>query len=503
MHKTLSRQLEKYLTDEHIRNNPQVVNFINVINQTYANYEKDAELFEHSSRLNDKEYIEINAKLKSELLQKEFFHKKIIAAINKISDEKIRFTDSDNIPKLIGTLNKQIEIKRKHQEQLAIAKFEAEKANIAKSDFLSIMSHEIRTPLNAIIGLIYIMEKEDNFDSFQENLEVLKHASNNLFDLINNILDFNKIEAGKIELESIPFDFKDLVNKIVKSLNHKASENLNQIEILIDDHFYTHLISDPLRIGQIITNLLSNAIKFTKNGFIKLQVKQLDATLDTSTFKVSIIDTGIGIDLVQFNHIFEKFTQAETKTSRNFGGTGLGLVITKKLLNLLGSEIQLESKINEGSNFYFTLKLPIDPQNSYRLDGEHYDQYTEKKMPGFKVLLVEDNPINVKIATKIISQWDVVIDWAENGQIAVEKHTPNKYHLVLMDLSMPVMDGYQASYIIRQRDKKIPIIALTASSSEGYIERSLEVGINEYVIKPFSPKELNIKLFKYFNALNS
>jgi CheY-like chemotaxis protein len=293
------------------------------------------------------------------------------------------------------------------------------------------------------------------------------------------------------------------VNKIVKSLNHKASENLNQIEILFDDHFYTHLISDPLRIGQIITNLLSNAIKFTKNGFIKLQVKQLDATLDTSTFKVSIIDTGIGIDLVQFNHIFEKFTQAETKTSRNFGGTGLGLVITKKLLNLLGSEIQLESKINEGSNFYFTLKLPIDPQNSYRLDGEHYDQYTEKKMPGFKVLLVEDNPINVKIATKIISQWDIVIDWAENGQIAVEKHTPNKYDLVLMDLSMPVMDGYQASYIIRQRDKKIPIIALTASSSEGYIERSLEVGINEYVIKPFSPKELNIKLFKYFNALNS
>lgn len=502
LHRTLSRQANKYLADENIRNNPQVLEFIAAVNQSYANYEKDAELFEQSTRLNDKEYLEINTKLKDELSQKEFFQKKIIDSIYKISGEKIKLEVTNDIVKLLRLLNKQIEIKKQHQEQLALAKANAENANIAKSDFLSIMSHEIRTPLNAIIGLIYIMEKENNFTSFQENLEVLKHSSNNLFHLINNILDFNKIEAGKIKLESVPFNFKDLVIKIVKSLEHKATENLNKIEIYVDDDFCSNLISDPLRISQIITNLLSNAIKFTKNGTIKILVNQIEINQEVSTFKVSIIDNGIGIDLNRFKKIFEKFSQAETKTSRNFGGTGLGLVITKKLLNFLGSEIKLESKLNQGSNFNFTLQLPIDKFHFENLENDFFWDYKEKKMPGFKILLVEDNLINIKIATKIISQWEVAIDFAENGQTAVYKHAENSYDLILMDLSMPIMDGYEASTIIRSRDEKTPIIALTASASYGYLERSLAIGINEYIIKPFSPKELNIKLFKYFAYLS-
>uniref|UniRef100_UPI00404B47CD response regulator n=2 Tax=Flavobacterium sp. TaxID=239 RepID=UPI00404B47CD len=500
INRNLLRQINKFLTDETIRNHPQVADFISVVNNTYLNYEKDAELFEQSTKLNDKEYSEINAKLKSELSQKEVFQKKIIDSIYKISGEKIQLEDSEDIAKLIKLLNNQIEIKAIHQEQLAAAKVIAEKANDAKSDFLSIMSHEIRTPLNAIIGLIYIMEKENTLESFQENLDALKHSSNNLFHLINNVLDFNKIEAGKIDIESIPFNFQDLILKIVKSLELKASENLTKIEVVIDDDFCQHLISDPLRLSQIVTNLLSNAIKFTKNGTVKIVIKQLEISEGISSFNVAVLDTGIGIDLLKFNQIFEKFSQAETKTSRQFGGTGLGLVITKKLLNLLDSDIKLESELNKGSKFSFTLRLPIDTNHIENTLDFYGGDYQEKIMPEFRILLVEDNIINVKIAQKIISQWDVSIDVAENGQVAIEKHASNSYDLILMDLSMPIMDGYEATKIIRIQDKKTPIIALTASASSGYLERSMGIGINDYVIKPFSPKELNMKLFKYYSS---
>jgi signal transduction histidine kinase/CheY-like chemotaxis protein len=498
LNRNLLRQIHKYLTSDEIRNTKQVQDFITVVNQTYLNYEKDAELFEQSTRLNDKEYLEINQKLKIELTQKQIFQKQISDSIYKISGEKIQLEDAEDLVKLIALLNKQIEIKKQHQIDLSAAKANAEMANDAKSDFLSIMSHEIRTPLNAIIGLIYIMEKENTLVSFQENLEVLKHASNNLFLLINNVLDFNKIEAGKIQIENIPFDFKELIVQIVKSQQLKAAENLNDVEIVIDTNFVPFLTSDPLRLSQIITNLLSNAIKFTHNGKIIIEVVQLGIENEISTFQVAIIDSGIGIDLKNFPLIFEKFTQAETKTSRQFGGTGLGLVITKKLLNLLGSDIELESNPNEGSSFFFKLQLPIDAKHQENLSNVQGIEYREKKMPGLKILLAEDNDINIKIAQKIISQWGVTIDVAKNGQIAIEKHRQQQYDLILMDLSMPTLDGYEATKLIRRIDLSIPIIALTASSSVGYLERALAIGINEYIIKPFSPKDLNRKLYKYY-----
>jgi signal transduction histidine kinase/CheY-like chemotaxis protein len=498
LNRNLKRQVTKFLTEDDLINNPRLKDFINVVNQTYLNYEKDAELSEQASRLNDKEYTDINVKLKEELTEKEFFENKLIEAINKLSGDSIKRSYNSDIKELIEVLNNEIEVKKEYQELLYLAKASAEKANEAKSDFLSIMSHEIRTPLNAIIGLIYIMEKENTLASFRENLEVLKHSSNNLFLLINNILDFSKIEAGKIDIESIPFNFKDLIIQISKSLELKASENLNKISIEIDDDFTPYLISDPLRLGQIMTNLISNAIKFTKNGQIKVKVNQISLINDISTFKIQIIDNGIGIDIDKFNFIFEKFSQAETKTTRNYGGTGLGLVITKELLLLLNSEIQLKSEIGKGSNFYFILKLPVNNKKDHHDEIIFSSEYLEKDLNKMKVLLVEDNLINIKIAHKIISQWNVVVDVAENGLIAVEKFKDNNYDVILMDLSMPIMDGYEATAIIRNQDKKIPIIALTASASYGYLERAIKVGIDDYIIKPFSPKELNMKLFKYF-----
>ncbi|MBK8599920.1 MAG: response regulator [Flavobacterium sp.] len=273
---------------------------------------------------------------------------------------------------------------------------------------------------------------------------------------------------------------------------------MNVIEVKVDSDFVPNLISDPLRINQVITNLISNAIKFTQDGKITIKLHQISVLENISSFKIEVIDNGIGIDKDKFHSIFQKFSQAETKTSRQFGGTGLGLVITKKLLNLLGSDIRFDSEIGKGSNFFFVLHLPIDSKASSVNTNDLHDDYKEENLKGLRVLLVEDNMINTKIAQKIMSQWDVIVDCAENGLIGVEKFNANSYDVILMDLSMPVMDGYDATIEIRKTDKLIPIIALTASASFGYLDRALQIGINEYIIKPFNPKELNMKLSKYY-----
>lgn len=499
LHIHLKRQINKFLSEEIINENSSIQKFIDVVNQSYLNYEKDAELFEQSIRLNDIEFYDINKKIKDQLDRKRSIQEKLISAIKQLNtNNDIALDADDNLIELLQILQNEIEFKKEAESQLFTAKLNAEKANEAKSDFLSIMSHEIRTPLNAIIGLLYIMEKEGTLESFQENLDVLKNSAQNLFLLINNILDFNKIEAGKIILETIPFDFKELVLEIVKSLKTRAFENGNQIEVLFDDHFKTTIISDPLRISQIITNLVMNAIKFTKNGLIQIKIDQIGVKNNNSVFKVQIIDNGIGIDLEKFNSIFEKFTQADNKTSREYGGSGLGLIIVKKLLKILLSEIELKSEIGSGSNFSFVLDLPIAEKNSQLNAIGNSDDYQEKDLSGFKILLVEDNLINIKVADKILKRWNVDVDIAVNGVLALEKFKENAYNLILMDLSMPIMDGYESTAIIRRTNSSIPIIALTASTSYLSLEKAIQIGVNEYITKPFIPRDLNRKLCKYY-----
>lgn len=501
IHRQLQRQINKFLSPELIAENEAIRKFIDVVNLSYLSYERDAELFEQSSRLNDIEYTQINQRLKAELAKKEEVHSKLIYAINQLNDKKVKIGEEDNLIELLNVLNKEIKFKKEFQKQLFVAKSNAEKANEAKSDFLSIMSHEIRTPLNAIIGLIYIMEKENSLSSFQENIEVLNYSAHNLYLLINNILDFNKIEAGKVEIENVPFDLKELIQQITKSLQVKAEENSNKLEIEFDENFTPNVISDPLRIGQILTNLISNAIKFTRDGVIKIKIEQLEVNKNNSKFKVQVIDNGIGIELDKFEQIFEKFEQAEQTTTRKFGGTGLGLVISKKLLQLLDSDIELQSEIGKGSNFSFVLNVPYISNSSDLKSDILYHDYIEENLEGLRVLLVEDNLINVKVAEKILTQWNVTVDVALNGLIATEKYEPGKYDIVLMDLAMPVMDGYEATINIRLKDVSVPIIALTASASYGYLEKAMLLGINEYIIKPFNPKELNLKLRKHFKNI--
>jgi signal transduction histidine kinase/CheY-like chemotaxis protein len=502
LNRNLNRQINNFLSDDIIKDNPSIQKFIEVVSQSYENYEKDAELFEQSIRLNDLEFYKINAEIKDQLEKNKKIQSELIQAIKLLSnnDSDIGLGD-DNLTELLQILHNEIDLKKEFESQLFDAKLHAEKASEAKSDFLSIMSHEIRTPLNAIIGMIYIMEKENLLPGFQENIQVLKHSSHNLYLLINDILDFNKIEAGKIELENIPFDLKELITQIGKSLQVNAEENSNKIEIEFDENFNKNIVSDPLRLGQIITNLVSNAIKFTKGGVVKIKVDHLEISKNNTKFRLQVIDNGIGIELDKFNQIFQKFEQAEKTTTRNFGGTGLGLVISKKLLQLLDSDIELQSEIGKGSNFSFVLNVPYYTNREDLKNDVLYHDYIEENLEGLRVLLVEDNLINVKVAEKILSQWNVKVDVALNGLIATEKYVPGEYDIILMDLAMPVMDGYEATINIRLKDTSVPIIALTASASYGYIEKAALIGINEYILKPFNPKELNIKLRKHFNNI--
>lgn len=457
LHPHLIRAIEKYFSDNKILEDNNFVSFLHFINETYIKYEKDLTLFERASKLNDLEYNLINTKLKKELAEK-----------------------------------------TKFEHELIIAKNIAEKANKAKSEFVSVMSHEMRTPLNAIIGTIYLMEKEQISEDQQENLDVLKISSNNLLLLINDVLDFNKIESGKLTLEKIAFNFNELLLQIVKSQNFKAKNNGNEIKLNVDVNFQQNLIGDPLRIGQIISNLLSNAIKFTKKGTIEINVFQLDYNNGNSTFKIEVIDDGIGIDASNQLKIFEPFVQEESKTTRKFGGSGLGLVIANRILKLYKSKIELFSEKGKGSTFSFVLTLPVYDRKDNFSDSKIE---TINHFKGFRVLLVEDNLINVKITSKIIENWGIELDVAENGKIALQKFFTNKYDLILMDLTMPIMDGFETTVLIRKIDNTIPIIAVSASNSFEDIEKANKLGFSDYIMKPFNAVDLNNKIEKFYSNM--
>lgn len=497
-HRLLTKQISKHLTEDCLKHE-RFKNFIKAVNESYFNFERDKELFEHASQLNEKEYAEINTKLKKEIKERRLSVEKLVEAIHSLEVKEgfeSNALDSNNLLGLVDFLQIQIENRKLMEAELRKSKEAAEHATQAKSEFLSMMSHEIRTPLNAIVGLTYLMQQEEMSETMSENLKILQFSTDNLHVLINDILDFSKIEAGKVELERIAFDFKQLISNIKKANQVKAEEKGNKIRLMIDDDVPEIVIGDSLRIGQIISNLVSNAVKFTRNGSITVELSCISKIDNQVTMAVSVADTGIGIALDKQAMIFDKFTQENSATTRQFGGTGLGLVITKKLLELHGSEIQLESESGKGAKFFFTISLEIGSELKNKT-SENTNDLNENTLKGVKVLLVEDYPINIKVATKFLERWQIQIDVAENGLIATEKFEKGRYDVILMDIQMPVMDGYTAAEKIRAMDADIPIIALTASATFTNQDRAFIVGMNDYVTKPFNPKELFQKIAKY------
>ncbi|MEY4875529.1 MAG: hypothetical protein RL708_678, partial [Bacteroidota bacterium] len=388
---------------------------------------------------------------------------------------------------------------RKKQQELMGAKEKAEEAALEKQQFASIMSHEVRTPLNAVIGMTNILLMDNPRDNQIQELNTLKFAAENLLMLVNDILDFSKIESGKVNLEKITFDLPIMVNNLKNSYQFKADEKGIKINLIVDESIPHQLLGDPTRISQILNNLVSNAIKFTEIGFVDISIRAIQQLNGSVKIRFEIADSGIGIPMEKHQSIFDSFSQANSDTTRKYGGTGLGLTITKRLVELHNSKIFIDSDLGKGTTFYFDIDFIVSFEKL--LPIINFNDYSDTKIAGKRILLVEDNPFNQLIATKFLAKWNAIVDTAENGKIALEKLNSNSnYDLILMDIQMPVMDGIATTKAIREHQdislQSIPIIALTAVAMENDKEKLLKDGMNDYLSKPFNPTDLYKKIIQ-------
>ncbi len=386
------------------------------------------------------------------------------------------------------------------QRELIDAKDTAERANRAKSSFLSNMSHEIRTPMNAIIGMTQIALKENISPVTKKQLENIQSASNTLLGLINNILDMSKIEADKLELMEEPFVLSDVLNNIYTIVSVRANEKKQPLSFTIDDQVPRYYLGDSLRLNQIITNLLYNAIKFSgESSPIALSVHLKSIKKGIATLEMFVDDKGIGMTPEQQERLFLPFEQGDTSTARKYGGTGLGLALSRKIARFMGGELSVQSQVGEGSRFVLMVSLALADENSVFSKEITAQSIYPKNFSGKTILLAEDVEINREIVAAFLSDTNVAIDEAANGLIAVTmfKENPDKYDLILMDIQMPDMDGYEATRQIRQLNRNIPIIAMTAHAFREDREKSLAAGMNEHISKPIDGDLIIEKLAQY------
>lgn len=378
-------------------------------------------------------------------------------------------------------------------EQYRIAKEKAEAATRAKSIFLANMSHEIRTPMNGIIGMADLLAQTPLTEEQKDYLATIIASGRNLLNIINDILDFSKIESNQVELENIAFNLPAAIDEVIKILTIRANENNVALNVILADNVPRYIKGDPLRLKQIITNLVNNAIKFTYEGSVTVDVGVEKDGDQSVKLLFKVIDTGIGISPEGKEKLFKAFSQADTSTTRKYGGTGLGLAISKSLCEMMDGEIGVESEVGKGSTFWFTAVFEKVPPSEIP-EEKPEAEVIETQMKPLHILLAEDNLINQKVAVANLKKFGHMIDIAKNGLEAVEMARKSCYDLILMDIQMPEMDGYEATTIIRAEEAEkgthTPIIAMTANSFEADRERCLAIGMDDYISKPFRINDL-------------
>ncbi len=403
---------------------------------------------------------------------------------------------------LTSRVNLHISLKRT-REELIKAKRSAEAAAEAKAIFLANMSHELRTPMNGIIGMVDILKRTKLTDAQYEYLNIIESSGENLLSIINDILDLSKIEAGHMELETIPFSLYDEIRRVANIMQVIADKKRLSVKLHIGKEVPPYVKGDPVRMKQIIINLVNNAIKFTEKGNITISVEKKSAEDGKAQILFKIMDTGIGISPEGQKKLFQSFSQVDKSTTRKYGGTGLGLMISKNLTQMMGGEIGVESLEGVGSTFWFTVSMELSDKESCKKQHRSDDPAYEDKIrvQPLNILLVEDNKINQKVAMLNLKNLGYQVDIANNGKEAVEKFKNGDYDLIFMDVQMPEMDGVEACKKIRELEnntdstKKIPIIAMTANTSEDERKKYMEAGMDDYISKPFKQKEL-IEIFK-------
>lgn len=382
--------------------------------------------------------------------------------------------------------------RRRMLDNLITARKRAEDAAFSKQQFMSTMSHEIRTPLNEVIGITNLLYQSDPREDQMEYIKTLRFSANHLLTLVNDILDYNKMEAGKIVFEKTEFDLDSMLDDMKRSYSHRAQEKGISFTIEKSADLPPSLIGDPIRLNQILSNLLSNAMKFTSEGGVTLKTSVKDRHDGKALLEFSVADTGIGIAKEMLEEIFESYAQASADTTRKYGGTGLGLAICKRLIDLQGGTIGVASEPDKGSVFTFSIEYSVPETEAKTVDPGAAD--TMKDLVGKRILVAEDNKINFFVANKFLESWGVIVTHVENGSLALEEISHQEFDLILMDLHMPVMDGIEATRIIRsspdEKISQIPIVALTAAVMSEAHDKIDNLAINDYVLKPFKPKDL-------------